>query len=72
MFSVKQKRKISNQIQKILRDTNHPELPSEDEEIKFHIRIDGAEKWSWADIKNNGQVTTPSVNKWNEQQDDSS
>jgi hypothetical protein len=27
MFSVKQKRAIATSIQKILRETNHPELP---------------------------------------------
>lgn len=34
MFSVAQKRDISNKIKKILKETEHPELP------------DGAETWS--------------------------
>jgi len=67
MFSVRQKREISDAIQKVLRDTNHPELPVG--EIKFHLHVDGAERWSWADIKNNGEVIDPSVNGWNESQD---
>jgi len=67
MFSVQQKREISDAVQKILRDTNHPELPSN--EIQFLLHVDGAESWSWADIKNNGQVATPSINPWNEIQD---
>ena len=67
MFSIKQKRTISDAVQKILRDTNHPELPH-DREINFHLHVDGAESWSWADIKNNGQVDNPSVNPWNEKQ----
>ena len=54
MFSVKQKREISEKIQTILRETGHPELPKN--EIKFHIHVYGAESWSWADIKNNGSV----------------
>ena len=54
MFSIRQKTEISNKVQKILRETNHPELPKE--EIQFKLHIDGAEKWSWADIKNNGAV----------------
>ena len=54
MFSVKQKRKIADQIQTILRATNHPELPKG--EIEFNIHVIGAEVWSWADIKNNGQA----------------
>ena len=67
MFSVKQKRDISDKIQTILRETNHPEL-SEDE-IQFHIHIAGAESWSWADICNNGSIIDPKVNLWNEKQD---
>ena len=68
MFSVRQKREIAEAIQKILRDTNHPELPLG--EIQFIIRIDGAEPWwSWAVIRNNGAVLNPSVNPHNESQD---
>ncbi len=67
MFSVQQKRDISDAIQKILRDTEHPELPNS--EIQFTIRIAGAESWSWADIRNNGAVENPSVNPHNEAQD---
>lgn len=64
MFSVSQKRDIADKIQKMLRDTNHPELP--EGEIEFKIHIDGAENWSWADIENNGAVTNPGVNPHNE------
>ena len=67
MFSVQQKRDISEAIQNILRDTNHLELP--EGEIKFLIHIDGAESWSWADIKNNGSCINPSINPHNERQD---
>lgn len=68
MFSVRQKREISDAVQKILRDTNHPELPK-DTEIKFILHVDGAEGWSWAQIKNNGAVPNPEVNPHNEMQD---
>lgn len=67
MFSIEQKRHISQQVQDILRATDHPELP--DGEIRFDLHVDGAERWSWADIKNNGAITSPSVNPWNERQD---
>lgn len=67
MFSVKQKREISEAVQKILRDTNHPELP--EEEISFSLYITGAEFWSWALIRNNGDVYAPTVNPHNEAQD---
>jgi len=83
MFSVQEKRAISESIQKILRETNHPELP--DGEIQFLIKVAGSESWSYAYIENNGAVTDPGVNplnkihekgtsataykgKWNEQQ----
>ena len=64
MFSVDQKRRISDSVQQILRETNHPELPSG--EIQFVLHVAGAESWSWADIKNNGAISNPSVNPWNE------
>jgi len=67
MFSVRQKRQISDAIQKVLRETAHPELP--DGEISFRLHVDGKESWSWADIKNNGAVSNPDVNQWNEEQD---
>lgn len=67
MFSLKQKREISDAIQKILRATNHPELPQG--EIQFSLHVDGEQSWSWADIKNNGAVSNPGINPWNEAQD---
>lgn len=66
MFSVRQKRDISEAVQKVLRETNHPELP--EGEIQFLLHVDGAESWSWADIRNNEAVTNHGVNAWNEQQ----
>ena len=67
MFSVRQKREIAEAVQEILRATNHPELPSG--EIQFSLHVDGAEAWSWADIRNNDAVTSPGVNPHNEAQD---
>jgi len=66
MFSVQQKRYIADAVQKILRDTGHPELP--EGEIQFHLHVRGAAAWSWADIMNNGQVLSPGVNPHNERQ----
>lgn len=65
MFSVQQKRDISDAVQKILRATHHPELPTTGE-ITFNLKVVGAESWSWADIKNNGAVGDPGVNPHNE------
>ena len=70
MFSVRQKRDIAEQVQQILRNTEHPELP--DGEIQFNLHVNGATAMSWADIRNNGAVAQPSVNPWNEQQDHAS
>ena len=67
MFSVNQKRQIADAVQKVLRDTNHDELPKG--EISFSLHVDGAESWSWADIKNNGAVLNPDVNIYNELMD---
>ncbi len=64
MFSMEQKRHIANEVQRILRETDHVELPTT--EIQFSLHVEGAESWSWADIRNNGAVTTPNINPWNE------
>ena len=67
MFSVAQKRDIAEKVQRILRETNHPELPAG--EIQFTLNVVGAEpEWGWATIQNNGDVPTPEVNPWNEAQ----
>jgi thymidylate synthase len=66
MFSVQQKREISEKVQQVLRETGHPELP--EGEIEFHLHVKGTESWSWADIKNNAAVQNPGVNPWNEKQ----
>jgi len=65
MFSVQQKRDISTSVQRILRATNHPELPTTGE-ISFRLNVDGAESWSYANIQNNGAVDVPGVNPHNE------
>jgi hypothetical protein len=67
MFSVKQKREIADKVQQILRETGHPELPNG--EIQFQLHVNGAEGWSWADIRNNGAIPIPGVNPHNEAQD---
>lgn len=67
MFSVRQKREIADKVQKILKETNHSELP--DGEIQFYLHVIGATPVSWANIRNNGAATNPSVNPHNEAQD---
>jgi hypothetical protein len=67
MFSIRQKRFISEQVQRILRETGHPELPGG--EISFSLHVWGAESWSWADIQNNGAIVNPTPNPHNEAAD---
>jgi hypothetical protein len=67
MFSVREKRQISENIQASLRATGHPELPAG--EIRFALHVNGATPMSWAVILNNGAVKAPSVNPHNESQD---
>ncbi len=64
MFSTNEKRIIAEQVQRILRATNHPELP--EGEISFELHVRGAEAWSWADIQNNRAVEQPVSTDWNE------
>ncbi len=67
MFSVAEKRKIAEEIEKLLLSLNHPEMPNEKPDFKIHI--DGKESWSWADIEPNWKyddANPPSVNLWNE------
>lgn len=66
MFSVRQKREISEAVQKILRATEHPELPVT--EIKFRLMVDGIGP-AYADIHNNGSVDRPGINPHNEMLD---
>lgn len=67
MFSVRQKREISEGVQKLLRDTGHPELP--EGEISFLLQVNGSTAMSWAAIRNNGAVNVPGVNPHNEAMD---
>jgi hypothetical protein len=67
MFSVRQKREIADAVQKLLRATNHPELP--EGEIMFILAIGGKDPWCYARIENNGAVPYPDVNPRNEKQD---
>lgn len=67
MFSLRQKRHIAEEVQKILRATNHVELPAG--EIQFILLVKGDEPWSRAAIQNNGAVVNPDINPHNEAQD---
>jgi len=67
-----------DQIRKVLKSLNHPEMPKTDilfnikisglknGEWQFHLHVYGAESWSWADIRNNGAVQNPNSNPFSE------
>ena len=68
MFSVDQKRQIAEAVEKVLLDFHHPEMPIT--KPKFHLHVEGAESWSWAEIEPNWVFDNdhkPGVNLWNEQ-----
>lgn len=56
MFSPEVKKQIANAVQEILRNTNDSELP--EGEIEFNLYVLGKESWSWANIRNNGAISS--------------
>lgn len=69
MFSMKQKQFIASKIEEILLSIDHPEMPNE--KPRFHLRVDGKEPWSFAEIDPNWTFDGKplSFNPWNEMQD---
>ena len=68
MFSVAEKKKIAEEIEKLLLSFEHPEMPKQQPDFKIHIN--GKESWSWADIEPNWKYEnkSPRINPWNETQ----
>ena len=67
MFSVKEKQYIANQIERILLDLDHPEMPKD--KPMFTLKVEGREEWSNAEIKPNWTFSIenpPNVNPFNE------
>lgn len=67
MFSVEEKKKIAEAVEKVLLDLKHPEMPKE--KPFFRLYVAGKEPWSWADIQPNwtfNESNQPTVNPWNE------
>lgn len=67
MFSTKEKIKIAGEIEKLLLDLRHPEMP--DEKPYFKLHVDGKASWSWADIEPNwvfGEGEPAGTNLFNE------
>lgn len=70
MFTTKEKHKISQAVERVLLEINHPEMPKE--KLNFTLHVVGKELPSWAEIvpnwkfKRQGNPENP--NKWNETQ----
>jgi len=67
MFSIKEKQYIASQIEKLLLELDHPEMPKE--KPMFTLRIEGKESWSWTEIKPNWTFeigNPPTINPFNE------
>jgi len=63
MFSVTEKRKIAEEVERLLLELNHPEMPQE--KPSFSLHVDGEESGSWADIKPNwtyDEKNSPGIN----------
>lgn len=60
MLASQVKKELSEKIQALLQEVSDSELPKG--EISFILHIDGAESWSWANIRNYGDkdVRVPS------------
>ena len=67
MFSIAEKKRIAEAVEKVLLEINHPEMPKE--KPKFKLHIDGKESWSYADIEPNwvyDEDKKPTTTIWNE------
>ncbi len=66
MFSMNQKKLISQEVEKLLLSFDHPEMPTE--KVEFSLHVNGKEDWSWADIEPNWHFETkePGINPHNE------
>ena len=56
MFSKAEKQMIATKIEELLLSLKHPEMPTE--RPKFHLRVEGKEGWSWAEIDPNWTFET--------------
>lgn len=57
MFTIKQKQQIAEKVQKAIQETLNDELPLG--EVSFILHVDGAQDWSWANIRNNSARDVP-------------
>lgn len=67
MFSMAEKKQISEEVERVLLSFNHPEMPKEMPVFQLHVK--GKEDWSYADIEPNWKFKdkSPGINLWNEE-----
>jgi len=71
VFSLDQKKQIAAKVEEVILSFGHPEMPTE--KPTFSLRIEGKDRWSWAEIVPNWKFTDvckPGVNPHNEQQEE--
>ena len=66
MFSIAEKKKIAEAVEKVLLELRHPEMP--ETRANFRLHVNGKEDWSFADILPNWtfEAIPPKANPWNE------
>lgn len=67
MFSMEEKKWLAAEVEKLVLSLKHPEMP--EDKPMFTLRVEGAESWSWAEIKPNwtfGKEGAKVENPWNE------
>jgi len=55
MFSIEEKRKIAEELEKLLLSFNHPEIPKEKPD--FRLYVDGKAGCYWDSIEPNWKIT---------------
>ena len=66
MFSIAEKKKIAEAVEKVLLELRHPEMP--ETRANFRLHVNGKEDRSFADILPNWtfEAIPPKANPWNE------
>ena len=73
MFSLEQKKMMAAEVEKMLLDIGHPEMPKENPD--FTLSVKGVEVMSWAEIHPDwtfDEKTKPGINPHNEAQESKS
>lgn len=67
MFSMAEKKKIAEAVEKVILSLNHPEMTTE--KVDFTLHVVGKEEWNYAEIFPNwtfDKKNPPTSTEWNE------